>query len=260
MLTNSNARTSRNTTAMDSLELIYAFGKRLGELLDTIPDYPVERALRASSLATRFEVSVQTARKWLKGDALPNPVTLIAVAQYLNVSLDYLLSGVTIASDPRAALAKIPVFMLNDAASASEMGSFVQDGTMYCDPQDGEDDTRPRAWVRNWIGTLEPAFTHSDLILLDLMDTRVIDDAIFLVRSETLTSWRHVFVPLTGDAVFRFTAKSGRQEESVIPISQIEVNTTGDINARPSQPHRVMLVGRAIAVLRNIGFAKRPVV
>lgn len=242
---------------IEPLALIRAFAVRLNGLLDNVPEYQTKRTFRAQMLAKQFDVSPQTSRKWLKGDALPNPVQLIELAQYLNVSLDYLLGGIDARTDT---LQTIPVYSLDFANSPADIGMFVQDGSMYREVPPAGAELSPRAWVRNWTATIDPAFSHSDTILIDLKDARVADDALFLVRTNSSTAWRHVFVPLAGDAVFRLIASSGREEEITIKLRQIELNESGDINARPSGKDKVLLVGRVIAIMRNVGFSPFPVI
>lgn len=64
---------------------------RLSELFASI-GFPDERG-RAQRIATRFDVSRETARKWLSGEALPETWRLAQMVQLSPLTADYVLTG-----------------------------------------------------------------------------------------------------------------------------------------------------------------------
>jgi len=72
----------------------FEFAKRLHECLDAMPDVPArtERG-RGAWLATALKVSQPTAHSWLKGDFMPKPERVRAIAAKANVSYDWLYFG-----------------------------------------------------------------------------------------------------------------------------------------------------------------------
>lgn len=68
-----------------------AFARRLHQALD-YAGFDKGRA-RTGKLAAEFEVSRETARKWLVGDALPELERMIAIAVRMQVSFEWLSTG-----------------------------------------------------------------------------------------------------------------------------------------------------------------------
>lgn len=69
-----------------------AFSKRLNEICDDmgVPPKGDGRQLR---LAKRFEVNQKGARKWLEGEAMPQMTTMIAIARWADVNIEWLITG-----------------------------------------------------------------------------------------------------------------------------------------------------------------------
>lgn len=64
---------------------------RLSELFASI-GFPDERG-RAQRIASRFDVSRETARKWLSGEALPETWRLAEFVKHSPYTADYILTG-----------------------------------------------------------------------------------------------------------------------------------------------------------------------
>lgn len=82
------------------------FAKRLHEAMD-MENYPLRG--RARILSKEFGISDKGAGKWLNGDAIPETSKIPLLADFLNVSSEWLLSGLSLdidlnkaASDARA--------------------------------------------------------------------------------------------------------------------------------------------------------------
>ena len=72
---------------------ITAFSRRLNKALDQdLERWP--RYGRRAALAREFKCSGEAARKWLAGEAIPRLSKAIKLANLLNVSVEWLLSGV----------------------------------------------------------------------------------------------------------------------------------------------------------------------
>lgn len=67
------------------------FAQRLQQVLD-YSGFPKGRA-RTGALALRYNVSRETARKWLTGLTLPELTRIISIAEQQNVSLEWLATG-----------------------------------------------------------------------------------------------------------------------------------------------------------------------
>lgn len=69
-----------------------AFSKRLNEICDDmgVPPKGDGRQLR---LAKKFDVNQKGARKWLEGEAMPQMTTMIAIARWADVSIEWLITG-----------------------------------------------------------------------------------------------------------------------------------------------------------------------
>lgn len=75
----------------DDVKIRSDFSKRLGWALSHagVPDGKLRRA----AVAKKFNVSVETTRKWLTGLVLPDPWRILAIAEELGVCAEYLLTG-----------------------------------------------------------------------------------------------------------------------------------------------------------------------
>jgi hypothetical protein len=69
-----------------------SFSERLGEVLDAVTDVPRTRG-RRTWVAKQWNVSVETARKWLVGLDIPDRAHLAAICAKLGVSPDWMLTG-----------------------------------------------------------------------------------------------------------------------------------------------------------------------
>lgn len=67
-----------------------AFAERLKELCT---DMKLPARGRQTQLAAKFKVSQQAARKWLEADAWPGMETIIALADWADVNVNWLLQG-----------------------------------------------------------------------------------------------------------------------------------------------------------------------
>lgn len=238
--------------------LIKGFGERFMALLDNTRQYPAGAKARALAVGRTFHVSPQTARKWLKGMALPNPVILVAISAMFDVTIDWLLSGRSAGGVRQATTRTTPYYRLTDFVPSDGGHCFVQIGNLHVELSgESKDDCPGCAWLCNWIAMEDPPFQNSDSILLNLADLRLMEDGIYLVRSASVLSWRRISIPLTGDAVFSFISRSGRSEKIAVPPDDIEFNPSADINI-PASGKKLMIVGRAVAIRRNIGFQTTP--
>lgn len=76
------------TTDQDALK---AFAQRLHEICD---DKSLPQRGRQSRLGERFKVSQQAARKWLDGVNYPDMKTIVAIAEWAEVNINWLIQGV----------------------------------------------------------------------------------------------------------------------------------------------------------------------
>jgi transcriptional regulator with XRE-family HTH domain len=67
-----------------------AFSDRLGEICD---DMKLPKRGRQTRLAKQFGVSQQAARKWLEAEGFPGTEMIIALAEWAQVNVNWLLQG-----------------------------------------------------------------------------------------------------------------------------------------------------------------------
>lgn len=60
---------------------------------DTLQLLISEKGITKNKMLTDLELGTGTFNTWLKRDSLPNGDTLVKIAKYFNVSVDYLLTG-----------------------------------------------------------------------------------------------------------------------------------------------------------------------
>lgn len=73
------------------IDITAPIAARLSELFESL-GFPDERG-RAQRIATRFDVSRETARKWLSGEALPETWRIAEFVKHSPYSADYILTG-----------------------------------------------------------------------------------------------------------------------------------------------------------------------
>ncbi len=69
-----------------------AFSQRLNEICDDM-GVPPKGNGRQLKVAKQFEVNQKGARKWLEGEAMPQMTTMIAIARWAEVSIEWLITG-----------------------------------------------------------------------------------------------------------------------------------------------------------------------
>lgn len=230
----------------EALALITGFSARFVGLLDEA-GYPPGVNNRMDAVADHFGVSPQTARKWLKGVALPNPLTLCQITERFGVSLDWLLAGRSSAVDD---LVPVPRYRLEDARRAR----FVRTGELWIEPNEPifRAALASRAYIKNWCSMRDPGFELDDTILVDTADLRLAEDGIFLLRSGTLVVWRRILVSvIDGSLIISSSSATAHKERVTLSPADIDWNTTGSLDAEPSEG-RLLVVARVLAIYKNL--------
>ena len=80
----------RTIGSMTESTLFDAFSQRMNEICD---DMQVPERGRQSALGQTFGVSQKGARKWLEGEAFPRWEHLVAITEWANVTVDWLVGG-----------------------------------------------------------------------------------------------------------------------------------------------------------------------
>lgn len=121
-------------------EVRAAFAARLHEVCDDL-DIPTHG--RQTELARRFDLTPNAARKWLKGEGMPNLDVAIAIAGMAGVNVNWLLQGV---GPKRVDYVDTKAFVLADAITAlrAEDGQQVLDYLGYKIDRSGPLITGPR--------------------------------------------------------------------------------------------------------------------
>ena len=110
--------------------ILKAFGERLNRALDAA-QYPRQYSGRYTRLAETYGVSVQTARKWCRGEGIPSPAVLLAMAQDFGTTIDYLVGGSSVDIPPNLPLHAIPLFRLPPFADDTRHTEFFTTDTIY---------------------------------------------------------------------------------------------------------------------------------
>ncbi len=79
-----------------------------------------ERGVSQTDLAEAVNVSTSTASDWCKGKKYPRPNKMQMIADYLHVSMSWLMTG----EPPRI------LYSFEDSTDSSELGKLVKDFTM----------------------------------------------------------------------------------------------------------------------------------
>lgn len=227
--------------------MIKLFSERLNHLLDKV-DCPHAINARMACVASKFDVSPQTARKWLRGKALPNPLILCEMARRFSISLDWLLSGVPATQTSKTV--DIPIYSVETSAPASM--ALRKTGTSWYEHGCNEC-TSNRAWIVNWIPMANPEFGLGDQILIDMDDLRILEDRIFLIRCGSMLMWRTLVLSMDGQFAACVTTSTGRYSSELLDPDNIDFNTTGEINATPPR-ETPFILGRAVAMYKEFAF------
>lgn len=86
-------RTLQPVVAHNKEQTRAAFSKRLNAVLDEVKDCPARRG-RRQWVAKRYGVSVESARKWLTGEDMPDGTNSARIAADLGINDGWLRSGV----------------------------------------------------------------------------------------------------------------------------------------------------------------------
>lgn len=239
----------RKTTVVDQDFIAYLqrFAARLGELLDAA-GYPRLKSGRISRLAADLGVSIQTARKWINGTALPGPMILTALARRTGRSIDFLLNGTDWQPPHEAGALPLPIFELREADAGTSF-DLVTDLARGSGPIPGLPAQSDHcAFVRNWIDADDPVVRRDDLLLVDMQTSGLVENGVYLVRSASLVSVQRIRLTLGGNVVVS-RVQSKQATEDVLTVEQIVFNERHDINAEPPSKG-FLVVGKVVAVLR----------
>lgn len=102
-----------------------AFSKRLNEICDDmgVPPKGDGRQLR---LAKKFDVNQKGARKWLEGEAMPQMTTMIAIARWADVSIEWLITGRGEKRQPLSAQEPVSPYVARAASALSALPEAMQ--------------------------------------------------------------------------------------------------------------------------------------
>ena len=98
-----------------------------------------ENHISQKTLAKELYVSQQTVAKWEAGASTPNPETLSKIADYFNVSVDYLLGKTDIKKAPAHGEQGRDEFELSDGMENLKFALFGGDGIEDIDDEMMED-------------------------------------------------------------------------------------------------------------------------
>jgi transcriptional regulator with XRE-family HTH domain len=110
----------------DAAELRRQFASRL---IEACEDKGLPERGRQTALAKQFGVSQQAARKWLDGESFPEVDKVIAMAEWLEVNVNWLLQGVgakSLDKLPTRALVIDEVMRHGTAEERRELVNFIR--------------------------------------------------------------------------------------------------------------------------------------
>ncbi len=246
-------RQTHDDSAQEAIEqqraLIELFAERLNRLLDS-HDYPKVAQHRYAKLAEEFGNSVSGARKWCMGLAIPSPNTLTKIAQRLTTSTDYLLGLVDKSEANSKALGPVvecPRFILeSESVVNGEVagGRFRRISSAYFGVDEQANDGKKICLVECWTDLENPRMRKGEALFVDVNETRLIDNEIYLLRTQNVVCIRRLKAHLNGE-IELLVEYADRNNSAVFTRSDIHFNASCSIN-EAAAASGVKIVGRVV--------------
>jgi len=232
-------------------ELLQVFAVRLTQLLDE-HGYPKIPNQRITRLATEFNASLSGVRKWCTGKAIPSPGTLSKIAQRFSTSLDYLLGlrDTNVAPNCKCTgkdVIEVPLFTLESHPTQGEAvsGQFRQVKTIYFETDDSSTDVGNRFFAECWIDLNNPKIRKGDILLVDMNETHLTENGIYLFRTPTMLCLRRLVARLNGNAEL-IVEYGDRKDSDLLGPAEITFNQSKSPN-EPASDTGIKVIGRVVA-------------
>ena len=168
------------------------FAMRLNLALDTAGFDPKGKG-RHVAVANQFQVSAESARKWLAGENFPDTKRIPEIARALNVSAQWLLSGEG-NMNPRATVKSLPS---EDSPFWSKVPALNWEEAGHWETlvPSAKDDDREWAWAETAVGPNAYALTVND----DSMLPRYEEGSILIIDPDYVPTHKHIVIYLLED-------------------------------------------------------------
>lgn len=232
-------------------ELLRVFSTRLNQLLDE-HDYPKVPNQRMTRLATEFNASPSGARKWCRGEAIPSPGTLSKIALRFSTSLDYLLGLRDTHAAPNCKctgkeVIAVPLYALDHfpASGEVESGKFRQVRSIYFEADENSVDVGNRFFAECWVDLNNPKIRKGDILLVDMNETHLTENGIYLFRTPTMLCIRRLVARLDGNAEL-IVEYGDRKDSDLVGPAEISFNQSKSPN-EPASGVGIKVIGRVVA-------------
>lgn len=242
--------------AETNLDITRRFSVRLNKLLND-HGYPTFHRGLFSQLADRYNVSPQTAAKWCRGEALPSPGVLFAMASDFNMLLDELLGDFQKADQEKrhaiSGLVQIPIYRLPPFSDDTDAGQFYVGDTITTSPLPfiPLPKTSELVCVVAWADSVDPPIKRGDVLMININCGGVSDEGAYILRKQGKTFVRRASVRLDGRVHFTRIDGGNQLEETVVSLTDLEPNLARDFKVQPSTSG-TMVIGRIVSYYRRL--------
>ena len=225
----SNNNTAGSTSSYNN-QLLKIFAENFNAALDK-NQYPILNFGRQTEVHKNFNVSTSAARKWVMAECLPDLPNLIAIADKLNVSLDFLFGRTSMLSVEPMVSIPIRASQTNKGQSLETFSAIQMEPKWIENSMRMKHDSLSLMLVNS--DNMRPTFAEGDIVFVDsspILDIRELEDnGIFLIMAHGRPQIRRVVFNF--DETISLNSDNKEYPTVQLPISAFSINQNDEVSS-----------------------------